>query len=312
MRTNLIRGVLALAVVFAVSAPALAQSIVRGKVLDAQGKPIEGAVVTIAGTEGSTRKAEVKTNKNGEFLQVGLPSGRYSVTAVKDKMQQALNATVTQGTPVELSFQLSPVSGMTPEQAKAQAETHALAAGAIEAMKAGRDDEAIEKFNQITLKIPTCSDCYYNLGLAYTKKGQPAEAEASFKKVLELKPDSADAYTGLANLYNSQKKFDLAAEASTKAQQLAGAAGSAGGNAEATYNQGVILWNGGKYAEAKEQFEAAVKADPNMAMAHYQLGMANLNLGQIPEAKVAFQEYLKADPNGPKAAEVQGFVKQLP
>ena len=37
MRTNLIRGVLALAVVFAVSAPALAQSIVRGKVLDAQG-----------------------------------------------------------------------------------------------------------------------------------------------------------------------------------------------------------------------------------------------------------------------------------
>jgi TolA-binding protein len=49
-----------------------------------------------------------------------------------------------------------------------------------------------------------------------------------------------------------------------------------------------------------------------MSMAHYQLGMANLNLGQIPEAKASFQEYLKVDPNGPKAAEVQGFVKQLP
>ena len=312
MRTNLIRGILAIAVIFAVSGPAFAQSIVRGKVLDAQGKPIEGAVVTIAGTEGSTRKAEVKTNRNGEFLQVGLPSGRYNVTAVKDKMQQALPATVTQGSPVELSFQLSPTSGMTPEQAKAQAETQALAQGAIDAMRAGKDDEAIEKFNQITLKIPTCSDCYYNLGLAYTHKAQFDQAEASFKKVLELKPDSADAYTGLANLYNSQKKFDLAAEASNKAQQLAGAAGAAGGNAEATYNQGVILWNGGKYAEAKAQFEAAVAADPNMAMAHYQLGMANLNLGKIPEARAAFEGYLKADPNGPKAAEVKTFLTQLP
>ena len=123
---------------------------------------------------------------------------------------------------------------------------------------------------------------------------------------------SADAYTGLANLYNSQKKFDLAAEASKKASELAGSAGAAGGGAEATYNQGVILWNGGKYAEAKEQFEAAVKADPNMAMAHYQLGMANLNLGKIPEARAAFEGYLKADPNGPKAAEVKTFLTQLP
>ena len=81
---------------------------------------------------------------------------------------------------------------------------------------------------------------------------------------------------------------------------------------EAVYNQGVILWNAGKFAEAKEQFEAAVKADPNMAMAHYQLGMANLNLGQIPAARQAFEGYLKVDPNGPKAGEVQTFLKQLP
>jgi tetratricopeptide (TPR) repeat protein len=311
MRTNLIRGVLALAVIFAVSAPALAQSIVRGKVTDAQGKPVEGATVTIAGTEGSTRKAEVKTNNKGEFLQVGLPSGRYSVTAAKDKLQAVAPANVTQGRPVELSLQLTATSGMSPEQAKEQAETQALAQGAIDAMRAGRDDEAIQKFNEITAKIPTCSDCYYNLGLAYTKKGQFTEAETAFKRVIELKPDSADAYTGLANLYNSQKKFDLAAAASTKAQELSGAAGT-GGSAEATYNQGVILWNGGKYKEAKEQFEAAVKADPNMAMAQYQLGMANLNLGLIPDARVAFEGYLKADPDGPKAAEVKTFLAQLP
>lgn len=310
MRTYLIRGVLALAVALAVAAPAAAQSIVRGKVIDAEGKPVEGATVTIEATE-ANRKAETKTNRNGEFLQVGLPSGRYNVTVTKDKLKAVQPVNVTQGRPNELSFQLTPVSGLTPEQIKENAAVQTLAQGALDAMRAGRDDEAIQKFNEIVVKVPTCSDCYYNLGVAYSKKMQFTEAETAFRKVLELNPNSADAYTGLANLYNSQKKFDLAQEASAKAAELS-AAGGGGGSAEALYNQGVILWNAGKFAEAKVQFEAAAKADPNMAMAHYQLGMANLNLGQIPDARAAFEQYLKADPNGPKAAEVKVFIQQLP
>jgi tetratricopeptide (TPR) repeat protein len=310
MRTNLIRAALALGVMLALSSPAAAQSVVRGKVLDGQGKPVEGAVVTIEATE-ANRKAQTKTNRNGEFLQVGLASGRYNVTVTKDNLKAVQPANVSQGTPVELTIQLTPTSGMTPEQAKEAAAMQALAAGAVEAMRAGRDDDAIRQFNEIVAKIPTCSDCYYNLGVAYAKKQQYAEAEKSFQEAIKLAPNSGDAYTGLANVYNATKRFDLAQEASSKAAQLTTAAGG-GGSAEALYNQGVILWNAGKFAEAKVQFESAVKADPNMGMAHYQLGMANLNLGAIPEAKAAFQEYLKVDPNGPKAAEVQGFVKQLP
>ena len=310
MRTYLIRAVLALAVMLAVSGPAAAQSVVRGKVLDAQGKPVEGAVVTIEATE-ANRKAQTKTNRNGEFLQVGLASGRYNVTVTKDNLKAVQPANVSQGTPVELTIQLTPTSGLTPEQAKEQAAMQALAAGAVEAMRAGRDDDAIRQFNEIVAKVPTCSDCYYNLGVAYAKKQQFAEAEKSFQEAIKLAPNSGDAYTGLANVYNATKRFDLAQQASAKAAELSAASGG-GGGAEASYNQGVILWNAGKFADAKVQFEAAVKADPNMGMAHYQLGMAHLNLGQIPEAKAAFQQYLKVDPNGPKAAEVQGYVKQLP
>jgi tetratricopeptide (TPR) repeat protein len=310
MRTYLIRGVLALAVVLAVTAPAAAQSQLRGKVVDAQGKPVEGAVVTIEGT-GTNRKAEVKTNRNGEFMQIGLPSGRYNVTATKDNLKQTLPANISQGSPTELSFELSPSSGLTPEQIKANQAIQAMAQEAVDAMRAGRDDEAIQKFNEIVVKVPTCGDCYYNLGVAYSKKGQFTEAEASFLKATEISPNSAEAYTGLANLYNAQKKFDQAQQASTKAAELSSASGG-GGSAEALYNQGVILWNAGKFAEAKEQFSAAVKADPMLAMAHYQLGMAALNLGQIPEARTAFEAYVQVDPNGAKAAEVKTFLQQLP
>jgi cytochrome c-type biogenesis protein CcmH/NrfG len=78
------------------------------------------------------------------------------------------------------------------------------------------------------------------------------------------------------------------------------------------YNQGVVLFNAGKYADAKGQFEAATKADPNNANAFYQLGMTSLNLGQIPEAVAALQAFLKvAPPDHPKAAEVKGSLPAL-
>jgi Tfp pilus assembly protein PilF len=309
MRINLLRVVLALAVVLAVTAPAAAQSIIRGTVVDAEGQPVEGATVTIEATE-TSRRAETKTGRNGEFIQIGLASGRYNVTVAKDGMRAVQPATVSQGTPAELSFELSPTSGLTPEQIKDREEMQALAQGAVEAMRAGRDDEAIEKFNEILARQPACSDCHYNLGVAYSNKQDYAAAEAAFQQAIEMAPDSGAAYTGLANVYNAQKKFDLAQQASAKASELGSASGV--GGAEDIYNQGVILWNAGKFAEAKVQFEAAVKANPMMAMAQYQLGMANLNLGQIPEARQAFEAYLKADADGPKASEVKAFLQQLP
>ena len=310
MRTHLFRGVMALAVLLTVSAaPALAQSVVRGKVVDAQGKPVPDATILFEATD-ANRKTQTKTDRNGDFLQVGLSSGAYKITASKDGVgTQTLNSNVRQGQNNPLSFSLSPASGLSAAEKESAVAVQAAASAAMEAMKAGRHDEAITKFNEVIAKMPTCADCYYNIGMAYVGKQDLAQAETAFKKTIELKPDSAEAYTGLAGLYNSQKKFDLAAEASSKASQLSG--GAAGGGAEGAYNQGVILFNAGKFAEAKTQFEAATKADPSMGMAQYQLGMTALNLGQIPEAIAALEAYMKVDPNGPKAAEVKAALPAL-
>ena len=83
MRTQLFRGVCAVAVVLTLTASAFAQSVVRGKVQDAQGKPVEGATIVFE-AEGTNRKMQTNTDKKGEFLQVGLASGPYKVTASKD------------------------------------------------------------------------------------------------------------------------------------------------------------------------------------------------------------------------------------
>ena len=243
MRTQFLRGALALATLLFLSSTASAQSVVRGKVNDAQGKPVEGATVTFA-ADGVNRQTQTKTDKNGDFLQVGLQSGAYKVTASKDGVgSQTLPTNVRQGPNNPMTFALSASSGMTAADKEAALATQAAATAALAAMKAGNHDEAIAKFNEVIAKAPTCAECYYNIGVAQTQKQRPAEAEAAFKKAIELNPNSADAFTGLANLYNAQKKFDLAAEASAKASQLGGAAG--GGGAEASYNQGVILFNAG-------------------------------------------------------------------
>jgi tetratricopeptide (TPR) repeat protein len=311
MRTHVLRGAVTVAMVLTMTAAALAQSIVRGKVTDAQGKPVEGATITFEAQQ-ANRKLQTKTDKGGEFLQVGLSSGAYKVTASKDGVgSQTLDANVRQGqgqNPL-MTFVLAAGSNLSAADKKEAAATQAAAAAAQAAMKAGNQDEAIAKFNEVLTKIPNCAECYFNIGEAHRQKGRLTEAEAAYKKTIEVKPDSADAYTGLANIYNSQKKFDQAAEASANAAKYAPAGG--GGNAEASFNQGVILFNSQKYAEAKTQFEAAVKADPNMAMAQYQLGMTALNLGQFADAVTALEAYLKVDPNGPKAAEVKASLPAL-
>ena len=78
------------------------------------------------------------------------------------------------------------------------------------------------------------------------KKDEKA-AEEAWKKAIEMKPDYAEALNALSTLYNNQKRFDEAAAMSAKAARPA----AARGGADATFNQGIILWNQGKIAEAK-------------------------------------------------------------
>ena len=65
---------LVLAITAALASPVTAQStgMAKGKVVDSQGQPVDGAKITIEFLDGVTRKYEVKSNKRGEFIQIGL------------------------------------------------------------------------------------------------------------------------------------------------------------------------------------------------------------------------------------------------
>jgi tetratricopeptide (TPR) repeat protein len=310
---RLVPGVLSAAVVLAVAATASAQTgVVRGKVVDAQGAPVEGAKVTISAKSVKNAR-EVKTNKKGEFVQVGLFPGDYTITAEKEQLKATQDTKVSIGDNPPLEFRLAPAAGGNAEMAAKAAALQKLFEEGVEFSKAGKFDESIGKFNEALVQLPNCADCYYNIGFANSQKKDWAAAETAFKKAIELKADHCAAWAGLANVYNIQNKTDLALEATGKSSSCGGAPGATGGGADANglYNQGVILWNAQKFDLAKEKFDAATKADPKFAQAWYLLGKANINLNDFAGAVTAFEGYLQAAPTGEHAEEVKKNIEQL-
>jgi tetratricopeptide (TPR) repeat protein len=298
---------MAMLLLLVLPSPASAQTgMLRGKVTDPEGKPVEGVTITIT-SKAVKQSREVKTNKRGEWLQIGLYPGEYLVTAEKGELRAEGEARVSMGEnpPLEMTLGRS-----TAEAEAKQAALQKVFAEGVAASRAGNFDQSIAKFNEAIAMAPNCADCYYNIGYAHAQEKEWAEAEAAYRKAVEIKPDYAEAWTGLSNVLNAQGKADEALAASEKAAAAGGSAGS-GGNANALYNQGVILWNQNKFAEAKEKFAEATKADPNYAEAYYRLGMANVNLGEMDAAVTAFEGYLKAAPEGPHAAEVKGFLAAM-
>jgi tetratricopeptide (TPR) repeat protein len=302
----------------ALATPADAQTgMIKGKVVDGKGQPMEGVKIVISMKETASRRYESKSNKRGEFIQIGLTPGAYQVLAEKDGMSQQFDAAVKIGQQTDVNFQLVPgqkagMPQLTPEQIKNQEALKGALDAAVAASQAKDHDTAITKFNEAITLRPDCASCYYGMGFELSQKKEYDKAEAALKKAIELKPDYGEAYGTLATIYNAQKKFDEAAKAGEEAAKYssAGAAGG-GGGADALYNQGVILWNAGKIADAKKMFEQVIAANPSHAEAHYQLGMANLNEGKMPEAVTAFEKYLTLAPDGPNAAAVKGVLSQI-
>jgi tetratricopeptide (TPR) repeat protein len=307
LRVLLVLTALALAV------PAFAQNgMVKGTVRDEKGEPVDGAKVSISQNGGTGRKFETKSDKKGEFIQIGLPSGSYSVIAEKDKLA-SVPATVnaSSGRPAEVALVVTAAGGAnTKASQEAAAALKKVFEEGVALSNGGNHQGAIAKFQEGITLNSNCADCYNNIGFSYMQMKDYAKAEEAYKKATEVRPNDSAAYNGLANVYTSQKRFDEAKAASAKATELAGAGGG-GGNADALFSQGVVLFNSGNSAEAKPILEKAVAANPNNAEAHFMLGMASAGIDP-KAARTAFEKYLELAPSGPNAAMAKQFLDALP
>ncbi len=75
----------------ALASPVFAQTgQLKGKVMNAQNTPIKDAKITMVAVD-TNRKYETTSDGQGNWRQIGLPPGMYTVTAQKDKMVQTFD-----------------------------------------------------------------------------------------------------------------------------------------------------------------------------------------------------------------------------
>ena len=254
--------------------PAFAQStgMIKGVVTDDKGQPVDGAKVVIEMSGGTGRKFETKTNKKGEYIQIGLGTGSYKVTAEKDKLGSApatVGVRANATSDANLTLAVASASATKEAQAKNAAITKVFDEG-VQLSNAGQHDQAIAKFQEAINIIPTCYNCYNNIAFSYSQKKDWANAEAAYKKSMEVKPDDAAAYVGLAGIY----------------------------------------FNTGKSPEAKPLVEKALQIDPSNADAHYIYGMT-LVAENPAKAKSEFEEFMKLAPTAPNAAIAKSLIAEL-
>jgi tetratricopeptide (TPR) repeat protein len=279
-----------------------------GEVRDLEGKPFPGVTLILKHKEmGQT--FEVKTDKNGKFVQAGLRSGVYNITVkVKDQVVYETNAMVTPGEEytVNVNFkELKEKQGAAAiEEQKKQEEVKKkfeslkqhfdAGVAALDQSRAVRgemqrslaDQRAPmqQKLNDLTAtaineleaaekaageKDANRHIVLAKLGEAYEATGRFQDAATAYQKAVELKLDQAGYYNNLGNALAKLGKIDEAMAAYQKSASL-----DPPNAASAWRNAGITLYNAGKSKEAAEPLRKATELDPKNAQGWYLLGAA--------------------------------------
>ena len=281
----------------------------RGKVVDEQGQPVEGAKIELNYKGGVTRKYETKTNKKGEFTQVGLQSGMYEVNVTKEGYQPGLTGVrISLGDPTYLQdVKLRKAGAAAAAGGGAASGADLLRAAfktALDLTQAGKLDEAEAAYKDLLTKAPSIPEIHYNLAFVYTQKKDWPNAEASYQKALELKPDYSDAMLALTRMYQDSGQQQKAVEFMSKA--------AASGDAKMLFNLGIMYLNSGKAEEAIQALQKAEAVDPTNAEIQYHLGTLMVGQNKIPESVARLEKYLSMNPpNQQNIATAQGLLQAL-
>ena len=278
---------------------------VRGRVIDVDGKPLAGGDILLLNKDNG-QKFSMKTDKKGEFVNIGVALGNYHLTLSKDgkviyQDNMVVNGTqqfqeidlhkasTQQPTPEQ---QQQAIKQMTPEQRKQveeQQKQYEEQQKAVEAErtkiqslnqmlatadadeKAGNIDQAISTYKQATATDATQPVLWARLGGAYLTAGSKTAASD--------RPAAAEDY-------------NQAAEAFKKAIALNGSVAGYHNNLGQAYAKL------GKTDDAMAEYTTAAQLDPgNAGLYYYNLGAILTNSGKVDDANAAFDKAIAADPS---------------
>jgi tetratricopeptide (TPR) repeat protein len=184
-------------------------------------------------------------------------------------------------------------------------------------------NQAVAQFQQAQKaapeKDPNLHLFWARMAEAYDLAGRNDEAINAYQQAVAAKPDNAGYYNNLGNVLARAGKIDDAKAAYTKSAEL-----DPTNAALAWRNFGISLYQANRMTDAIEPLQKAVQLDPKNAQAWYLLGSCmvadpsiyktvgdKIEVTPKPGTAEAFQKAIDLDPNGPIGAQAKQGLEQL-
>jgi tetratricopeptide (TPR) repeat protein len=167
-------------------------------------------------------------------------------------------------------------------------------------------------------KDPNVHLLWAKLGEAYDTAGRNDEAVQAYQQAITAKPDVPGYYNNLGNVLARAGKIDEAKAAYTKSAELDPA-----NAATAWRNFGISLYNANRLGDAVEPLQKSAELDPKNPQTWYLLGASlvyKMTLKKVGDKEVpefapgtieAYQKAIELDPNGTYGQQAKAGLEQL-
>lgn len=303
-----LRRSLCAAMLFAVVSPAAAQDWkgtgrLEGRILDPDGKPVEGATVKLdypARGGGPT----VKTDKKGRWAYLGIVAGPWNIDVeapgfATRKGVVNLPSEGARVAPIEMRLEKARPAGPPPEvlQTLGKAE---------EAYKAGRHAEAIAEYQRLlALRPDLATTIHQQLGFAFIQMKDYPKALEHLRKVMEADPANAQIRAIAAQAALEGGMIDEGRKL------LEGIDETTITNPDVFFNMGVNFLNANRPEDAIVYFGKAVAVDAAYADGYFRRALAYIQVNRVPEAKADLQKVIALTPEGAQADAARKALEQL-
>jgi tetratricopeptide (TPR) repeat protein len=302
MKRSILAGgavMIVLALTLAIGAAAQLGVSLSGQVLDIEGKPFPDVTVEIKSDLGQVSTS--KTDKNGQFVQVGLRPGLYTITLKKEqtKLNYSTQCPVQSDKENKCIINLKEVAAKQGIDVEAQKKKQEEAQKQFEGLKAHFDNgvAAMNQGNQIRAQLQgTPPD--QRAALQAQAHGFYETAVTEFEQARQAAGEKDSNLPKIqANLgaaYEAAGQYDKAVETFQKAAELA--------PTEGNYFIGLAtnLARVGKLPEANAACEKAAAINPtNAGVCWRNIGIVLRNANKMKEAIEPLKKATQVDPKNP-------------
>ncbi|HEV2381318.1 MAG TPA: tetratricopeptide repeat protein [Terriglobia bacterium] len=280
---------------------------------------------------------QVKTDKKGNYVYVGLPLDTYKIT-LQDPDGKTLfffnGRRAEMGEPTQMDFNLpkemaqqqkTNESNPAVQQQKAQEEKQQKEftslkqvfeqGQALDSQKQYAEAAAMYQKAEPMAKGKNLGVLMEHEAVSYQNAKMYDQAVAIYQKLITADPANPTYHSDLGTSYAMMGKPADAEAECAKAAQTAPADGS-----KCYFNLGAVAHNAGRMDDAASAFKKVTELDPKNADAFFLEGQALMGKATMgadgkvvpaPGTVEALQAYLQLQPSGPHAPEAQGMLQSL-